>query len=359
MKFPLTIKLASWLIIGILGIVILIYAKDFLLPLVVAALLALLLYPVYNKLTKWKVPDLLAGIITVLLVIIIIVGVILLVSKQISGMVSDSGNLVGKMNDKLNQFQNYIKLHAGSDIFTNWLGTLKNKLLEYSGGMVGVTITGTTGLLSGLVLVIVYVFCFLHYQLIFKKFAFTLMSHERQDQAMSIVENVQKLVQNYLLGLITVIMIIGIFNTIGLLLLGIDHAIFFAFLTAFLTVIPYIGISIGALLTAIYAFLTKDTPLPALGVVLVLLFIQFLESNFITPRIVGRRVSVNPFVAIVVLLIGQQIWGVAGMILSVPITAILKVFLDANPSTQAIGYFLGTELTNKNHGGGGGKKQSS
>jgi predicted PurR-regulated permease PerM len=175
---------------------------------------------------------------------------------------------------------------------------------------------------------------------------------------MSIVENVQKLVQNYLLGLITVIMIIGIFNTIGLLLLGIDHAIFFAFLTAFLTVIPYIGISIGALLTAIYAFLTKDTPLPALGVVLVLLFIQFLESNFITPRIVGRRVSVNPFVAIVVLLIGQQIWGVAGMILSVPITAILKVFLDANPSTQAIGYFLGTELTNKNHGGGGGKKQS-
>ena len=93
--------------------------------------------------------------------------------------------------------------------------------------------------------------------------------------------------------------------------------------------------------------LTKDTVFPAMGVIIVLLTIQFLESNIITPRIVGSRVSVNPFVAIVVLLIGGQLWGIPGMILSVPMTAILKVLFDANPSTQVIGYFLGSELTKK------------
>ncbi len=355
MKLPFAIKLASWLIIGILGIFILVVAKEFLLPLVVAAMLAMLLYPVYRKLAIWKVPDLLAVVISLLLVVIIILGVIMLVSEQISGLINDSGVLAGKISEKLNEFQNYISSHLGSDLFSNWLGAVKGRILEYSGGMVSLTITGTTGLLSGIVLVIVYVFCFLHYNRIFKNFAFTLMSHERQDQAMSIVENIQKLVQNYLLGLLTVILIIGTLDTIGLLALGIDHALFFAFLTAMLTIIPYIGIAIGALVTGFYAFLTKDTALPAIGVVSLFVFIQFLESNFITPRIVGRRVSVNPFVAIIVLLAGQQLWGVAGMILSVPVTAIVKVFLDANPSTRIIGYFLGTELTNKTKSEGGGQ----
>lgn len=313
----------------------------------VAALLALLLYPVYDRLTRWKIPQLLAVIITVLLVIIILLGVIAIVSEQISGLVGDSGNLATKVSDKLNSFQSYLTANMGSDIFSNSLGALKGKLLEYSGGMVGGTITGATGFLSGLVLVIVYVFCFLYYNRIFKNFAFTLMSHERQDRATSIVEHIQKLVQSYLLGLLTVILIIGIIDTAGLLIIGIDHAIFFAFLTATLTVIPYIGITIGALVTALYAFITKDTALPAVGAFSFLFLTQFLESNFITPRIVGSRVSVNPFVAIVVLLIGGQLWGIAGMILSVPVTAIIKVFLDANPSTQTIGYFLGTEITKR------------
>jgi len=347
LKLPFIAKLTCWLIVSVLGTLILIYTKDFLLPIVISGLLALLLYPVYKKLLYWKVPNALSVIISLLLVVIVLLGVILLASKEISSMVSDIGSLGTKINLKFSEFQDYLSSHIESNALTNMINNTKDKLLAYTSELVSSTITGTTNFVSLIVLIIVYVFCFLIYNHAFKDFAFTLMSSERQDQATSIIEDVQKLVRNYLLGLVTVILIIGTLNTIGLLIIGVDHAVFFAFLTAFLTVIPYIGITIGALVTAFYTLLTKDTVFPAVAVASVLFTIQLLESNLITPRIVGSRVSVNPFVAIVVLLIGGQIWGLAGMILSVPMVAILKVFLDANPSTQKIGYFLGKELTMK------------
>jgi predicted PurR-regulated permease PerM len=346
-KLPFTLKLAAWLIIAVLGTIILVYTKDFLLPIIIAGLLSLLLYPFYKKLLHWKIPNALSVVITMLLVVIILVSVLLLVSRQVTSMISDLSGLRGNINEKFNMFQNYLAVHMqieGSTI-SDWITGAKNKLLGYTGDFVSGTITGTTNIMSFLVLIIVYIFCFLLHNRAFKNFAFSLLERERQNQATGLINEIQKLVQNYLLGLLTVIFIIGILNTIGLLIIGIDHALFFAFFVAFLTVIPYIGITIGALITAFYALITKDTVFPAVAVMLVMFTIQFLESNLITPRIVGKRVSVNPFVAIVALLIGGQIWGIPGMILSVPMTAILKVLFDVYPSTEALGYFIGSELT--------------
>jgi predicted PurR-regulated permease PerM len=70
-------------------------------------------------------------------------------------------------------------------------------------------------------------------------------------------------------------------------------------------------------------------------------FVQFLEGNFITPNIVGSKVGVNPLAAIVALILGGMIWGVAGMILSIPFTAILKVIFDHVPGLEPIGFLLG------------------
>jgi len=94
-----------------------------------------------------------------------------------------------------------------------------------------------------------------------------------------------------------------------------------------LTIIPYVGIFIGALLPALFALLTKDSIWYTVGVIGIFSFVQFLEGNFITPRITGSKVSINALAAIVALLIGGKILGIAGMILAVPITGVLKVIL--------------------------------
>jgi predicted PurR-regulated permease PerM len=348
-KLPFTIRLASWLIIAVLGTIIVVYTKQFLLPIIIAGLLSLLLYPLYKKLRQWKVPGVLSVLLTVLVVVALLVTVVLFVSKELSSMVADLGGLSDKINSKFNMLSVYFAGHLNLDdaAINNMLGNVKAKLLDSAGVLVSGTITGTTDLMSMLALIIVYVFCFLLYNRAFKTFAFALLVDEKQSQASALISQVQKLVQSYLVGLMTVILIIGTLNTVGLFIIGIDHPVFFAFLAAMLTVIPYVGITIGALITVFYALLTKDTVWPAVAVMSVMFSIQFLESNLITPRIVGSRLSINPFVAIVVLLIGEQVWGIPGMILSVPLTAILKLLFDVYPSTHAIGYFIGSEFTDK------------
>ncbi|MGP8215869.1 MAG: AI-2E family transporter [Bacteroidia bacterium] len=350
MKLPLSIKLTCWLLSAVLGAIILIYTKEFLLPVVIAALFALLLYPVYKRLIQWKVPEVLSVIITMLLVLIVILVSVFFISRQLTSVLTDISGLSGKISEKLNLLQAYItsNWHIEDSTFTSWMNNAKTKLISSSGDLLSGTISTTTGIFSTIALVIVYVFCFLLYNRDFRDFAFALMATEKQHQASHIISDIQKLVQRYLLGMLTVIFIIGSLNTIGLLIAGVNHALFFAFFAATLTVIPYIGIFIGASLPILYTLITHDSAWPAVAVVGVFATVQLLESNFITPKIVGSRVSINPFVAIVVLLIGGQLWGAAGMVLSIPLTAIIKVLFDSRPSTQAFGYFLGSEFTDKN-----------
>ena len=132
----------------------------------------------------------------------------------------------------------------------------------------------------------------------------------------SILTKIYEVVHSYLTGLVTVTLIVGTLNTIGLLVLGIDYAVFFGFLAAALLVIPFIGILIGSILPIIIALITKDSPMYAVGVAGVFVFVQFLEGNFITPQIVGSKVSINGLVAIIALLLGSALWGLAGMALS-------------------------------------------
>ena len=148
-------------------------------------------------------------------------------------------------------------------------------------------------------------------------------------------------VQGYLTGLVTVTLIVGTLNTIGLLILGIDYAVFFGFLAAALLVIPFIGILIGSILPIIVALITKDSPMYAVGVAGVFVFVQFLEGNFITPQIVGSKISINGLVAIIALLLGSALWGISGMALSLPTIAILKVIFDNVDGLKPYGYLMG------------------
>ncbi len=99
--------------------------------------------------------------------------------------------------------------------------------------------------------------------------------------------------------------------------------------------------SIGSVLPILMALLTKDSIWYAVGVAGIFAAVQFLEGNFITPNIVGSKVSVNPLAAIVALIIGGMLWGPAGMILSIPFTAIIKVVFDHIHSLEAFGFLLG------------------
>jgi predicted PurR-regulated permease PerM len=140
--------------------------------------------------------------------------------------------------------------------------------------------------------------------------------------------DIKKVVLKYSSGLLIVIIILATLNTLGLLILGIPFAFILGVSSAVLTIVPYIGNFLGGSLAVLVAFVMKDDPMYALYVFLLYMGVQILEGNLITPKIMGKQMGVNPLVVIIALLAGGFIWGVVGMIISVPIVAVIKVLME-------------------------------
>jgi predicted PurR-regulated permease PerM len=210
--------------------------------------------------------------------------------------------------------------------------------------LLGGTISTFVALFNLLGLLPYYVFLMLLYRSSFQEFCLIVTPVQNHRIVLRILYQVQKLVQNYIIGLLTVMAIVSILTSTALLIIGIDYPFFFGILAATLIIIPYLGMIIGALLPALYALITKDSGWYAVAVMASFAFIQFIEGNFITPKITGNRVNINPLAAIIALVAGGYLWGMGGLIIALPVVAIIKVVLTNIPSLKHYGILLGTEI---------------
>jgi predicted PurR-regulated permease PerM len=341
-KLPRYFKYVIILLGLFLAIWILQSFKAILMPLVFALLFALLLLPLTRDLEKFRFPRALAILISIVMVMVILGLVIWFLSMQVMSLTSELDTIGKNFDALLMKVQEYLYHNFGiqpankSELFRNMVGGLR----ELSTTFVGSTISLTTGALTMITIVPIFVFCFLYYRDHLEQFMYKFVSKERRGQLNHTIDNIQVVAQSYISGLMIVIVIVALLNSAGLLLLGVKYAIFFGVFASILTIIPYIGILIGAMLPALFTLATTGQLIDAVLVVLVFMFVQFLEGNFITPYVVGSKVSINPFAAIVALLIGGEIWGAAGMIISIPMIAILKVLFDAYEPLRPFGFLL-------------------
>ncbi|GAB2763311.1 hypothetical protein GCM10027275_00380 [Rhabdobacter roseus] len=340
---PLYTKWASILIILIAGVFILSSLRETLIPLTFSVLFSILLHPVCDRLERWRVPRVIAIFLSLLLFLVVIVGLVYLVSRQVGSFAEEIPRITEKAEAFLEQLlsmgERYLNVSRSEQV-SEGKKYLLNALSESRTIMLNLLVS-TTGTLTTATLVPIYVFFFLLYRDFFRRFVHKAFQSVPRFRLDNVLKKIYDVIQGYLAGLILVIGIVGVLNTIGLLILGIDYAVFFGFLAAFLILIPYIGILIGSILPALMSLVTEESPWAAVGVIGVMAFVQFLEGNFITPNIVGSKVSINPLAAIVALLLGGQLWGLSGLILALPLIAIIKVILDANPRTEPIGFLLG------------------
>lgn len=313
------------LVVIALLITAVILAADIVVPMAFAAFLSLVMLPAIKRMEKRKIGTALS-ITIVLVATIIVIGLLMwLVVNQVVSLINDLPNLQVRFENFMNELSGMLLSEFGISIAeqNKLLGEFMRSVSFYLGGV----LLTTTNALSTLVQIPIYIFLFLIYRHKFKQF---FMSLAPRYEELGWHRDVERVVQGYITGLTLVTLIIAALNCIGLLALGIDHAIFFGILSGALTIIPYVGIIIGALFPIIMALITKDSAWYALGVVIVFLVVQFLEGNFITPRITGSKVSINALAAIIALLIGGKILGIAGMILAVPAIGVLKILLSHN-----------------------------
>ena len=196
-------------------------------------------------------------------------------------------------------------------------------------------------MLSTVTLVPIYIFCFLYYRDHLRQFMFRFVEPDKRTVVLHTVDNIQNVVQGYMSGLFTVIVVVSIMNAIGLLALSVKYAVFFAVFASVLAVIPYIGIIVGSIVPALITYVESGSLTHGLLVIGVFMLVQFISDNILAPMITASKVSLNPLTAIIALILGAQLWGTPGMILSVPLSAVIKVVLDANKATEPWGFLLG------------------
>ncbi|MCC5934524.1 MAG: AI-2E family transporter [Balneolales bacterium] len=340
---PWYIKLTF--ILAMLSLIVygMVVAKAVLIPLFFAVFFAVLLSPLCGKLEDWRVPRVVAALLSLLLGIGVLVITGIFFYTQIVGLADDASLVEERIRSLLLQFEDvagaYVDVDLGELVSTipqNMIGYVTDNVESLSRGVLSAASTLTT-----FFIIPVYVVLFLLFRDFLKEFIIRAFSYGDEARMQRLIDKVKSVVQNYILGMLIVILILAVLNSTMLWAFGVRHALFFGVFAAMLNIIPFVGPLIGSVLPIFYALLTMDSLLIPLFVLLGFYIIQLFESNLFTPSIVGRQVSLNPLVTLVAIFVGAQIWGLVGMILFIPASAVLKVIFDEFDSLKPYGFLLG------------------
>ena len=323
-----------------------IFAQPILIPLAYALLISFILLPVAQKFESWGINRIFATIFTMLAVILIVGGGIYLFSTQIINLAKEFSQIKDKIVLVLADITIYVNanLNFVPDLEKGELiQLLKNLINKSAGYLVGQTFSNTAAFLASLISTIVFIFLILIYRSGLT-YAFTLFfAEEKRKKALKMFKSMQQVGKKYLLGMVILILILGSANSIGLLIIGIDNPFLFGFLAALLAIVPYVGSTVGAAIPILYRLGSWASLWLSVAVALLFWVIQFLEGNFLSPKIVGGSLKINALAAILSIIIGGSMWGIAGMILFLPFAAILKVLCEEYESLRPIGILIGEQ----------------
>lgn len=341
---PYIVKFACTLLALYLIVVIIQATETVLVPLLFSILIAISLFPMaqfFEK--KLRFGKALAAIVAVVIAIIILGGLLWFIINQSINIGRDASAIQNKIMSVIESCSVYLHDKFGieqSEIIQK-LREEGNKQLSNAGAYV-TTFFGSLGsMLTNFIMVPLYTFFLLYYRDFFREFFFKAFKKTPIEVVNNVLNKIYHVVQSYLIGLITVMGIVAILNTAGLMFMGIEYAWFFGSLASLLMLLPYIGITIGSILPALFALATKDSYWYAVGVIGWFQLVQFLEGNIITPNITGSKVSINPLMSIIAIILGGMLLGFTGLILALPLVAVLKVLFDSIPSTEAFGFVIG------------------
>lgn len=336
----------QFLLFILLLFAILYFGRSFLIPIIMGSLFAMLLAPLTLRLEKWHFPRVLAATLTVLISVGVVMAIfsvlinqLILLGDDLSAMENRLPGLLEKTYDYISetfaltkeQQETYIKnqLNLASGRITNMVTMILRSLGMY---------------LFNFVIVITYAILLLIYRDQLKNFVLQLVeknNSKRVEHAAGIIDKTTNVASSYIAGMMIVVLILTVANIIALSVIGVEHALFFGLAAGLLNLIPYVGMVSGSAFPVIYAFLTHDTASVAVITLIYFVVIQHVEAYILTPNITGAKVELSPLATIVALFMGGFVWGIAGMVVFVPILGIAKVVFDNVEELQPYGYLIG------------------
>lgn len=342
---PFYLKLLSVLAIIFLLCFIAILGKAVLVPLIVGTLLAILFLPVSRFLEKRiHFPRSISSVLSVILLIIIVSCIVVVMGSQFTKLSQDWPAFKQQFETEFNDLQNWI---------ATTYGIKKSEQLNYINDSAAKSVTAGAGILTGAiasissilifcVFTIIYMFFMLLYRSHIRKFLIINFTETHHPTVLSVLDQIQYVVKKYLIGLVFQMSLVAGLATLTFGVIGVKYFIMLGLLTGILNILPYVGILAALLITGIITFAT-GTMYQVLLVFAAVVIIHVIDANYIMPKIVGSKVKINSFLAMLGIVIGEMLWGISGMFLSIPVIAICKIVFDHVAALKPWGFLLGEE----------------
>ena len=342
----LAMVLVSLIALGYLSIL----GKEVLSPLLFAFLFSILLLPLahfFEKRLKFR-RSAAAGL-SVLLLIFFVGLILYLVASQITDLASDWPQFKQQLTTTMQDFQHWIsvKFHVNTRKQMDYINTTTARLLTASTAVIGATVVSLSGILLFLVFTMINTFFLLFYRRHIVTFLVKVFKEENKNVVYDIIAEVQYIIRKYILGLLLEMAIVASVLCIVFWLLGIKYAFLLGVITGLFNIIPYIGIFTALLFSVLVTFATAAATTQVLLVVVAVVIMHLIDSNVLLPMIVGSKVKINGQITLLGVIVGEMMWGIPGMFLSIPVIAITKIIFDRVETLQPWGLLLGDEKDEK------------
>ena len=271
-----------------------------------------MLYPLVNKLESLGMKNILAAFLSMFTVALIIGGGILLFSTQIIEISKEFPNFLDKiilaftdLTLYINKNLNFIPNLEKGELFDQ----IKVSLNDSIGSLVKLTFNNTASFLTGLLATTIFTFLILIYRKGLVEGFSQFSPEDKRERIVKMFKSVQEVGKKYLFGMVILVIVLGLANSFGLLIIGIDNPFLFGFLGAILAIVPYVGTVAGAIIPVLYAFISYNSLWMSVEVAFLFWIVQLVSDNFLSPKIVGATININALTAILSLIIGAVVWG--------------------------------------------------
>jgi len=342
---PFYTRLAQILISLICLCYIAIVGRTLLAPLIFAFLFSLLLLPFAGFLERrFKLPRSLSSLIALLSLILGISAIMFILGSQLTALAQDWPAFKRQVLEGTADLQKWISatFHINSDEQISYISDSATKAVNTGTTLIGHTLLSVSSILLFLLFIFLYTFFILLHRRLLLRFIVSLFSEEHSVVVYDIVSQIQYIVKKYIVGLFLQMLIVTGLSCLAFWAIGVKYAFLLGLITGIFNLIPYIGIVTALILAVLITFATATTSHILLVLVAVIL-IHLVDSNYIMPKIVGSKVKINTLIALLGLVVGEMIWGITGMFLSIPVIAIIKVIFDRVEDLKPWGMVLGED----------------
>jgi AI-2 transport protein TqsA len=333
-------RIAAALIVASIVMFCLIYFAGFLQPFILAVMVWYFIYELREAggaitfkgkhLPRWLLTTL--AFIIIIMLVIAVIEIISYNLELIRARLPDYFRSFREMTSNMQQIEGF------EEIQQRVLLAIQN--FDFN-PIVGSFINSISGIAGNIFLIIIYVFFLLAEDNLFtRKITMLSMSEARVEEYRSIVRQVHGAVRTYLVVKTAISLLTGILSYVVLIIIGVDFPILWAFIIFLLNYIPYIGSFLATLLPAAFAVFQFQSFSMFIWVFAAIQVIQIIGGNILEPKVMGKTLNLSPLGVLLALTFWGIIWGITGMILSVPITSVMVIFASRFKSTRFIAILL-------------------